>query len=167
MKCEILAVKGTWQEVYAAELTTEGKESDKEPSSRWRYRILKAEHSPIRKLIISAKFTDIPYWVVMHLCRHKVGIEHFVKSQRTDRTGIDRNELLQSELVAYEFEANAQAIINISRKRLCRLASPETRQAWQMFITELAKFEPELADCCLPDCDYRGQCYEIKPCTIK
>jgi hypothetical protein len=167
MKCEILKVKGDWKEIYQAALTTEGKESEKEPSSRWKYRILKAEHSPIRKLIVSAKFTDIPSWVVTHFVRHKFGIEHFVKSQRTDRTGISRDELPQGALVTYEFEANAQAIINISRKRLCNLASPETKQAWQMFITELSKFEPELADCCIPNCEYQGQCWEMKPCTSK
>lgn len=167
MKCEILAVKGTWKEIYDAALTTEGKESVKEPSSRWKYLILRAEHSPIRKLIISAKFTNIPYFVAMHLVRHKVGVEFWVKSQRTDRTGVDRNSLLQSNLIDMEFEANAQAIINISRKRLCRLASPETRLAWQMFIFELSKVEPELADCCLADCQYRGNCHEMKPCTTK
>lgn len=167
MKCEILKVKGTWKEIYQAALVTEGKETDKEPSSRWKERILRAEHSPIRKLIISARFTDIPYYVSTHLVRHKLGIEHWVRTQREDRTGIRRDSLNQTAPVTHEFEANAQAIINISRKRLCRLASPETREAWQMFINELAKVEPELADCCLPDCEYRGQCHEMKPCTSK
>ena len=64
----------------------------------------------------------------MHFVRHKHGIEHWISTRRTDRTGIDRNELRQDELVTHEFEANAQAIINISRKRMCFQASKETRE---------------------------------------
>jgi hypothetical protein len=103
-------------------------------------------------------------WVSVHLVRHKFGIEHWVKSNRTDRTGVDRNDLLQSALVNHECEANAQAIINISRKRLCNQASPETREAWQAVIEEIRKVEPELASVCVSDCLYRGWCYEFKSC---
>lgn len=166
MKCEILEVKGSWREIkYACNTTIGSKDKVIRISSLFKYRLLKAEHSPIRKLIISAKFTDIPYWIVMHLVRHKVGIEHFVTTQRSDRTGVSRDELPQGSLVDYEFEANAQAIINISRKRLCRKASPETRQAWSMFLNEVYKVEPELFDASVRDCEYRGQCYEMNPCN--
>jgi hypothetical protein len=52
----------------------------------------------------------------------------------------------------------------ISRRRLCAQASPETRAAWKLVIDELAKAEPELAACCVPDCVYRGFCPEFKSC---
>lgn len=166
MKCEILEIKGGWEEVKKACRTTIRSYAPLgEISSEWKSGLLFAEHSPIRKLIVSAKFTDIPYWVAMHLVRHKIGIEHFVSTQRSDRTGVDRDDLPQGTLVDYEFEVNAQAIINISRKRLCLLASPETRQAWMMFLSALSNYELEIVRCCMPNCKYRGNvCYEMKSC---
>ena len=68
-------------------------------------------------------------------------------------------------MIEHECEANAQAIINISKKRLCKQASPETRQAWQMFLDELQEYEPELYLMCVPECVYRnGFCPEFNPC---
>lgn len=64
-------------------------------------------------------------------------------------------------------EANAQALINISRKRLCSCASPETpetREAWQKVKDEVAKCEPELASCMVRECIYRGFCPEMFGC---
>jgi hypothetical protein len=158
-------VKGTWRDVADAANTTINKEEGtKEPSSSWKRRMLLCEHSPIRQIILKWKWRDLLSWVSVHIVRHKFGIEHWVKSNRTDRTGVDRNDLPQSALVNHECEANAQAIINISRKRLCMQASPETREAWQAVIEEIRKVEPELASVCMPDCIYRGWCYEFKSC---
>lgn len=56
------------------------------------------------------------------------------------------------------------AIISISRKRMCMKAAPETRAAWEMFLDELVRVEPDLASCCVPECVYRGFCPEFKPC---
>lgn len=92
-------------------------------------------------------------------------IEHFVATQRTDRTGINRDELEQGNLVNHECDANAQALINISRRRLCNCASPETRKAWQLVKDEVGKIEPELAKCMVKECVYRnGLCPEMFPC---
>lgn len=98
--------------------------------------------------------------------RHKIGIEHFVSSQRNDRqNNYDRNTAPQSALVIHECEANAQAIINISRKRLCKQASSETREAWQNFLESIKNIEPELYSVCVPECVYRnGFCPEFKSC---
>ena len=165
MKVEILGIKGSWREIADAARTTAGMEPGVgEPSANWKCRILLAEHSPIRKLIVSWKWTDLPSWVSVHFVRHKFGIEHFVRSQRTDRTGINRDELPQGTLVTHECEANAQSIINISRKRLCHQASEETRIAWIKFLTELKKYEQELFQVCFSECVYRGFCPEIKSC---
>ena len=133
-----------------------------EPSSSWKRRMLLAEHSPIRKLHISWKWIDIISWVSVHFTRHKFGIEHFVQTQRTDRTGQKRGS--QNDLIQHECEANAQAIINISRKRLCNKASAETRQAWIDMLDELYAEQPELVSVCVPDCVYRGHCYEYDSC---
>jgi hypothetical protein len=165
MNCRILGIKGNWREVADAARTTVGKDAGEgEPSSSWKRRMLLAEHSPIRLLNISWKWTDLLSWVSVHFVRHKFGIEHFVRSQRTDRTGIDRDELKQSELITHQCEANAQAIINISRKRLCRKASRETRRAWKTFLASIQRDQPELYSVCVEDCLYRGYCYEMEPC---
>ena len=157
--------KDNWQDVKNATMNTIGKDKGAYPSSDWKRRLLLSEHSPIRKLHIGWKWSDLKYWVSVHLVRHKYGIEHFVSTQRTDRTGISRDEMPQSSLVNHECEANAQALINISRKRLCNCASPETRQAWQQVKSEIALVEPELASVMVKECVYRnGLCPEMFTC---
>lgn len=160
-----MKIKGTWREVADAANTTVNKEEGtKEPSSSWKRRMLLCEHSPIRHLLVSHKWTDMKYWVSVHISRHKYGIEHWVRTQRTDRTNLDRNDLPQSAIVEHEILANAQALINISRKRLCHLASPETRYAWLALRAYIQEKEPELAEAMVADCVYRGYCYEFKSC---
>ena len=61
-------------------------------------------------------------------------------------------------------QANANALIAISRKRLCACASPETREAWEALLETIRETEPELYAACVPDCIYRGWCYEYKSC---
>lgn len=157
--------KDNWQDVKNATMNTIGKDKGAYPSSDWKRRLLLSEHSPIRKLHIGWKWSDLKYWVSVHLVRHKYGIEHFVSTQRTDRTGISRDEMPQNSLVNHECEANAQALINISRKRLCHCASLETRQAWQQVKNEIALVEPELASVMVKECVYRnGLCPEMFTC---
>lgn len=165
MKVNLLKIYGTWRDVADSARTTSGKEpGEGEPSSSWKRRILLAEHSPIRKLKISWKWIDIKYWISVHLVRHNIGITHFVKTQRPDRTGKrdGRDNEFQGALINHECEANAQAIINISRKRLCNQAQPETRAAWKAFLESIKDKEPELYSVCVPECLYRGWCYELK-----
>ena len=86
-----LKVIGSWRDVAdAARTTIRLGAGTKEPKPSWKRRILLAEHSPIRKLLVSWKWGNLPYWVSVHFVRHKYGIEHFVSTQRTDRTGEDR-----------------------------------------------------------------------------
>lgn len=158
-----------WQEIKNAAMNTIGKKEGKYPDSKWKRRLLLSEHSPIRKLNISWIWTGLKYWVSVHLVRHKFGIEHFISTQRDDlvqrEDNISRDEIGQGALVNHECEANAQAIINISRKRLCFKASPETRQAWQEVKNSISVVEPELAECMVKECVYRnGLCPEMKSC---
>jgi len=165
MRVDFIGSKGTWREVADSANTTIMREAGtKEPSSLWKKRMLLCEHSPIRQLFIKAKWYDLKSWVSVHIVRHKFGIEHWVRSQRSDRTGVDRNELTQDTIVEHEFLANAQAMINISRKRLCTQASKETQEAWKEVIKSIRESQPELAATCVPDCIYRGWCYEFKSC---
>ena len=164
-KIKFMNVIGTWRMVAdAARTTIRQDEGTKEPTSKWKKRILLAEHSPIRKLMFNWKWIDLPYWVSVHFVRHKYGIEHFVSTQRSDRTGDDREGKRQDAPVMHECQANAAEVMFISRRRLCSQASPETRAAWRLVIDEIAKVEPEVAACCVPECVYRGFCPEFKPC---
>ncbi len=165
MKVKYLGTRGTWREVADAANTTIHKEAgENEPSSLWKRRMLLCEHSPIRQLMIKCKWYGLKSWVSVHFVRHKIGIEHWVRTQREDRTGINRNELPQGTDVEHEFIANAQAMINISRKRLCSMASIETRNAWKAVLESIKEEQPEIYAVCVPECIYRGYCYEYKSC---
>lgn len=155
----------SWESVKEAARSTIGKDgAGKYPDDKWKKQILLAEHSPIRRLRVRWKWVDIAYWVSVHFVRHKFGIEHWVSTQRTDRTCEDRTEKTQDAPVTHECEANAQALINISRKRLCMQAAPETRIAWTEVKDEIAKDDPVLASVMVRECVYRGFCPEKNCC---
>lgn len=162
---EILKIKGDWQEVVDDCRTTVGKESlGKEPSIKFKRDILIAEHSPIRDLIIKWRWRDMPHWVTVHWVRHKW--EKFVRTQRSDRTGVPREKLPQDEPQTMTCEANSQHLIDTWRKRLCRQASKETRLYAENFKLTLHKSEPELADVLVPNCVYRCGCPEMNKCRF-
>ena len=162
---EILKIKGDWQEVVDDCRTTVGKEGlNKEPSEKFKRSILIAEHSPIRDIRVKWRWRDMPHWVTVHWVRHKW--EKFVRTQRTDRTGVDRNKLPQDEPQTLVGEANTQNLIDTWRKRLCYQASPETRQYAENFKLTLKDIEPEIADVLVPNCIYRCGCPELTPCSF-
>ena len=166
MTAEIIAIDGSWRRVADVANETVGRVAGtREPTLAWKRKILASEHSPIRIMSVYARFTDIPYFVSTHLVRHHIGIEKWVKTQRTDRTGVDRSEIPQGALVDMSIYLNLQAIINISRKRCCDGASKETNQIWELFLKELYKQMPEMKPFCLRECEYRGGCTEtFSPC---
>jgi hypothetical protein len=160
---ELLGVKGTWRDVADSARTTIGMDKgNKTVKESWKKQILLAEHSPIRTIQYKWKWSNIPYWVSVHFVRHWLGIVHFVKTSRTDRTAINRDELLQNNPISHECEANLQALINISRKRLCQKASTETQLAWLEVVNEVSKKDKTLASILVPECIYRGFCPEGK-----
>ena len=163
MKTEILKIKGDWQEVVDDCRTTVGKDSlGKEPSKTFKKNILISEHSPIRSLSVRWRWKDIPSWVATHFSRHKW--ECFIKTQRADRTGRDRNILPQNAPVMMTGEANSQHLIDMARKRLCRMASYETRQYMEDLKVSLVVQEPELSNVLVPNCVYRCGCPEPTEC---
>lgn len=163
MKTEIIKIKGDWQEVVDDCRTTVGKESlGKEPSKKFKREILISEHSPIRDISVKWRWANMPHWVTVHWVRHKW--EKFVRTQRTDRTGVDRTKLPQDEPQDFTGEANAQHLIDTMRKRLCYTASPETRQYAEDFKAALHEQQPEISDVLVPNCIYRCGCPEIKTC---
>ena len=163
MKTEILKIKGDWQEVVNDCRTTVGKEElGKDPSVKFKREILISEHSPIRSMSVKWMWQNIPSWVATHFSRHKW--ECFIKTQRTDRTGTNRNELRQDAPVIMSGEANSQHLIDMARKRLCYMASPETREYMEDLKVAISEEEPELASVLVPNCVYRCGCPEPNGC---
>jgi len=156
-----------WDIVSIACASTINKHNAIDLSDEFKIKLLKSEHSPIRCLTFAWKWIDLPYYVSVHFVRHKFGIEHYVRSQREDRTGVSRAELPQGALIEHMCVANIQSIINISRKRLCKNASQETRYAWELVVNSIKLIDPILKDVLVPDCIYRGECKEIKSCFKK
>lgn len=182
-------VMPNWKRVLNAARRTWGKKPlDKEPSDSWKRQILLAEHSPIRLLEYDFTIEDIRQWVTVHLVRHHVGCLPFVHTQRQEineeiekitkdvirvikEAGLgrdgwrERDYLQQGEENDMDMSCNAQAFINISRKRLCYgYPSLETRVAWEIVIEMLREVDPILAEKCAPECIYRGFCPETKRC---
>ena len=106
----------------------------------------------------------MPHWVTVHWVRHKW--ECFVRTQRSDRTGIQRDKLPQDEPQTLVGEANAQHLIDTWRKRLCFQASPETRRYAEDFKMVLRGEQPELSDVLVPNCIYRCGCPEMNGCGL-
>lgn len=121
-----------------------------------------SEHSPIRTALFWVEMHDIPTFVSVHLARHKIWVEHYVKSNRPDRGGDEESN--RHTPVNHAMLLNAQALINMARKRLCSKASVETQEVMRRIKQEVAKVDPELAECMVEECLYRRGCYEFQSC---
>ena len=159
--------------VALAAATTQGKSIRTLSPETW-LRWLHAEHSMIRNYWLVIKLTSVPYYVSMHLVRHKIGVEHFVRSQRPDSMNpvdYDRGQAPQDTPVNHTMFANAQAMINISQVRLCKKADPATQETWHA-VKRAVRRHPDpyvsaIAEVMAPRCVYRGSvCHELKPCGV-
>jgi hypothetical protein len=127
-----------------------------------------SEHSPIRARLFWVKMYDIPSFVSTHIVRHGIGVQHYIKTGREDRGGLPPEETTRMSLVNHAMLINAQALINMSRKRLCNKAHARTRKVmWDIKIA-MENLDPDLASVMVPDCIYRGNnCVELKSCRSK
>ena len=150
-----------WMEVKRRALVTIGKHPVTPPSDEWKREILNARHSPIRYLRFSFLIEDLPSWVSVHLCRH-VHAQPYVKSQRNDRQNeYDRNAAPQNAPVDMIWDVNAEELMVIANKRLCKMASIETRAVVaEMCMLVLDKC-PEFECLLVPMCEYTGGCKEM------
>lgn len=164
MKTKIIKIKGDWEEVVNDCRATVGKlPLGKEPSREFKRSILISEHSPIRAISVKWIWRNIASWVATHWSRHKW--ECYIKTQRSDRTGTNRDKLPQDAPVNFTGEANVQHLIDSFRKRLCMMASRETRKYAEDFKTTLKSVEPEISDVLVPNCVYRCGCPEPNGCS--
>lgn len=154
-----------WRDVKNECRNTENKApTTNEATVLFRRKILMAEHSPIRLLRVRWRWPSIKSWVMGHYVRHHEGIEKWVGTRRSDRTGVDRGTLTQNELVPLDMEANAQGLINMAKVRLCSCAASETRAYMEDLKRRIHDVEPELGDAMVPSCVYRGGCGEFADC---
>ena len=134
------------------------------PTSEWKYRILKARHSPIRHLEYSFLLEGLPSWISVHLVRH-VHAQPYVKSQRNDRQNkYDRTKAPQDAPVDMIWDINGEELMVIANKRLCGQASQETRMVVKAMCALAEQHTPELEGLLVPMCVYQNGCNEMRPC---
>lgn len=126
-------------------------------------KIYQCEHSPLRTQIFTIEMLAIPTFVSIHFVRHKHGVEHFVKSNRDDRGGKGK-ETTRLTPVNHMMLCNAQALINMARKRLCLKADQETVKVMEEIAWKVREVDYDLWSFMVPECVYRQGCHELKPC---
>lgn len=118
------------------------------------------EHSPMRTQMFWIQMFGIPSFVSVHLVRHSVGVTHFVQSKRDDRGGNGQEDRFTP--VDHAMMINSQALINMSRKRLCLNAHELTIKTWEWLKEEIKNIDPDLAQYMVKECQYRNGCHEKK-----
>lgn len=159
------------------------------PTKEQKLEWLISEHSPIKVVEWCIDMDELRQWVGVHLLRHDYVLP-YICSQRSDKVSnpdevaeqvlsiikddivndpdFDRSKWrdwrIQGSENDHAFVVNAQTLINISRKRLCRAASKETLEAWKLVHEAIKEQDPEMANAMVPNCIYRGFCTEKKCC---
>ena len=184
-----------WREVREMARGTVGMDDLSKPvSDRFMREMVSSMHSPIRELRFKVLFRSIPTFAAQHMSRHRIAsicgtfelvedvkagdekseitenvnpvdIEHYVKTQRPDRTGEARGG--QDAPVDYRTTANVQGLQDMSQKRLCFLAERPVRGRWAMARMQIATHDPIIARALVPTCVYRGFCPEARKCREK
>lgn len=172
-KVEILKhpTEADWMWCKTCTLNTIGKIAVTLPDDEWKVKLLKSEHSPVRELWFGIKM-EVPYYVSVHFVRHHIGVNHYVATQRDDRVfrdeEITRANLPQGQIVSHIMSINAQELMFMSRRRLCRQAEETTRAVMEMIVDKAHIINPEFkeAKVLVPNCVYRnGKCDEFFPCN--
>ena len=164
---KIINVNADWTAAKNECRNTVNKEpTENAPSKQFVHNLLISEHSPIGLITIRWSWPSIKSWVATHFARHWLGWDKWISTQRSDRTGVNRDNSPQDTIVKMDVNANAQALINVARFRLCYQASPETRSSMEelkVAIHDIANQE-DLSDVMVPNCVYRCGCPEFKTC---
>lgn len=130
-------------------------------------RIYRNEHSPMRTQLFKIGMYGIPTFVSTHFVRHNIGIiGHYCKTQRDDRIGeTDGDRHDRWTPTNHGILCNAQALVNIARKRLCYSSHWATIDVMESIKEEVKLVDPELAKRLVPECEYRGGvCHEDRMC---
>lgn len=159
---EILEFNVNWNSIKRACMRTIGKEAgDKEPPQAWKKKMLICRHSPIRKGVVTFKFPEIEYAISTHFARHHEGCEKYISTSRADRTEVkDRSERSQMDVVSMEMDANIEALLSISERRLCTCADPLTRKYWKAVCEAIREYDKDIYWAMAPQCVRCGSCVE-------
>lgn len=133
------------------------------PSTMTLEKIYMSEHSPIRSQLFYIRLEGVKTFVSVHLARHKIGVEHYVKSNRDDRGG--DTEANRHTPVSHTMLINAQAILTMSRDRLCYTAHRETVATMTRIRRAMVEVDLDLARLMVPKCVYKGFCSEPAGCA--
>lgn len=127
------------------------------------------EHSTIETLHFRVIDSSCRGDVCNQIVRATKGLPRYqVRSSRPDWTGEPRKPSDET-YVWFSSIWNPLAFINMCRQRLCMKAQKETRE-WVQNVLQIMKNSNDpmlvaLAECCVPNCEYRGcRCFEMKPC---
>lgn len=165
VKTQIQKVDCDWLDVKNECRNTVNKDATQvDATAEFKNKLLISEHSPIRLLSVKWRWEGIYSWVSVHFARHWLGWDKWVSTQRADRTGVNRDKQSQDTPVNMDIRANAQALINVARFRLCYQASPETRSCMENLKVSIGENELEIADVMVPNCVYRCGCPEFGSC---
>jgi hypothetical protein len=123
------------------------------------YRYLISEHSPIRRLVLSWRFRNLPKRISTHLVRH-VHTQPYIGGTRSDWFP----DLEDPESVDHLQDGNCDALMSLARKRLCF-------RSWKGTVETIATLKFRLmsdadsmygmlGSALVPNCVYRGGCPE-------
>lgn len=112
----------------------------------------------MRTQIFWIEMREIPSFVSVHFVRHKIGVEHYVKSLRDDRGG-DGTEGRNSP-VNHGMLCNAEALMAMAHKRLCAHAHEKTIDVMVEIAKAVKSIDPDLFEHLVPDCLYLKKCWE-------
>lgn len=161
IKTQILEFNVNWNSIKRACMRTIGKEAgDKEPTKEWKRKLLICRHSPLRKGSVTWKWPSIPSCISTHFARHHIGCEKYISTSREDRTNIPREERSQMDEVSMEMDANVEALLNISERRLCTCADPTTKAYWEDLRRQVEQYDGDISWAMVPQCIRAGSCVE-------
>lgn len=160
-----IPTKEDWERCKMLALNTMGKKyTGTEVTEEWKHKMLKAKHSPIRTLMFTIKIT-MPSYVSVHFVRHKIGVEHYVQSQRNDRqSNYDRELAPQNIMVSHIMDVNAEQLMFMANRRLCSMADKTTRYVMTLICKAVEQTNSEFIGHLKPMCEYLHECPEFKSC---
>lgn len=161
MQIKIVDLTNEWAMRRACDMT---RKPGAKPSTISRARLIRCEHSPMRLIRYWIEMIGIPSFVSTHFVRHKFGCEHFVESNRDDRGGAGDEVVNRLTRVNHGIEANAAAMIAVSRKRLCYASHVKTVAVWRKVKKAMEQIDPAMAAAMVPECVVRGYCPELIEC---
>ena len=85
--------------------------------------------------------------------------EIILKTNAPDKAAHILKEALATEASRIKYS------LNLARKRLCKKSDDKTRLVMFAIKDKVEIIDNALSKCMVPECVFRGKCYEIDPCV--